>query len=133
MSDLDFARLHDAELICIEVDRWNERARLTLKPEGGQTRVVMELIGLQAFRAEDVTMQNVVSRLLRSSHGQIASDNLDHWLSWATSFSDTSSWLTDESRRKWLAACAVGDLDLVLLVPSAGAQVAAICERVSLR
>lgn len=132
MNDADFAGLHDAELIGVEIDRANERARLTLQLEGGQTRLV-ELSGLKALRSEDVTLQNVVSRLLRSSRGEIAGDHLDRWLSWATSLSDSGSWLSDQRRGEWLAACASGDLELIVLEPSAGAQIAAVCERVSLR
>ena len=132
MRDTDFAGLHDAELIGVEVYRANAQARLTLQLEGNQTRVV-ELIGLKAFRSEDVTLQNVVSRFLRSSRGQIASDDLDRWLSWTTSLSDARSWLSEQRKSEWLAACTSGDLELVVLEPSAGAQIAAICERVSLR
>ena len=132
MSDADFAGLHDAELIGVEIDRGNERARLTLQLESGQTRLV-ELSGLKAFRSEDMTLQNVVSRLLRSSRGEIASGHLDRWLSWTTSLSDSGSWLSEQRRGEWLAACASGGLELVVLEPSAGAQVAAVCERVSLQ
>jgi hypothetical protein len=132
MSDADFVGLHDAELIGVEIDRTNDRARLTLQLESGQTRLV-ELSGLKALRSEDVTLQNVVSRLLRSSRGEIAGEHLDRWLSWATSLSDARSWLSDERRGEWLAACASGDLELIVLEPSAGAQIAAVCERVSLR
>lgn len=132
MSDADFAGLHDAELIGVEIDRANERARLTLRLESGQTQLV-ELSGLKAFRSEDVTLQNVVSRLLRSSRGEIASGHLDGWLSWATSLSDSGSWLSEQRRGEWLAACASGELELVVLEPSAGAQVAAVCKRASLQ
>lgn len=132
MSHAEFVEIHDAELIGVELDRANERARLTLQLESGQTRLV-DLSGLRAFRSEDVTLQNVVSRLLRSSRGEISPDHLDRWLSWATSLSDTGSWLSDQRRSEWLAACASGDLELVVLEPSAGAQIAAVCKKVSLR
>lgn len=132
MSHAEFVEIHDAELIGVELDRANERARLTLQLESGQTRLV-DLSGLRAFRSEDVTLQNVVSRLLRSSRGEISPDHLDRWLSWATSLSDTGSWLSDQRRSEWLAACASGDLELVVLEPSAGAQIVAVCEKVSLR
>jgi hypothetical protein len=132
MSDVYFVELHDAELIGVEIDRTNERARLTFQLESGHSRL-MELAGLKAFRSEDVTSQNVVSRLLRSSRGEIANDHLDRWLSWATSLSDARSWLSEQRKSEWLAACASGNLELVVIEPSAGAQVAAVCERVSLR
>lgn len=132
MNDVAFVGLHDAELIGVEIDRANERACLTFHLESGQTRL-MELTGLKAFRSEDVTLQNVVSRLLCSSRGEIAGNHLDRWLSWVTSLSDARSWLSEQRKGEWLAACESGDLELVVLEPSAGAQVAAVCERVSLR
>jgi hypothetical protein len=132
MMNSDSAELHDAELIGVEIDRANERARLTFKLEGGQTRLV-ELSGLKAFRSEDMTLQNVVSRFLRSSRGEIAGDQLDRWLSWATSLSDSRPWLSEQRRSEWLTACASGALELVVLEPSAGAQVAALCERVCVK
>jgi len=93
----------------------------------------MELAGLKAFRSEDVTLQNVVSRFLCSSRGEIAGDQLDRWLSWATSLSDARSWLSEQRKDEWLVACASGDMELVVLEPSAGAQVVAVCESISLR
>jgi hypothetical protein len=122
--------LHDAELIGVEVDRANRHARLDFRLETGEPRSI-QLEGLQAFRGEDLTLQNVVSRLLRSSHGDFASDDLEHWLVWATSLSDASSWLNEQGKREWRDACKAGDLELVVIEPSAGAQIAAVCESLS--
>ncbi len=118
---------HDAELIGVEVDRVGEFAKLTLRLENGDHRQV-ELRGLKAFRGEDLTLQNVVSRMLRSSRGDVAGDQLNRWLNWVTSLSDSRSWLSDQRREDWHTACTSGALELVVFEPSAGAQVAAICE-----
>lgn len=123
--------LHDAEIVAVSVDRLSGRARLEFRQEDGSLRSV-ELYGLRAFRSEDLTLQNVVSRVLRSSRGQLSGESLEHWLRWVTSLSDTDSWLSDERKREWRDACAQGRLELVVLEPSAGAQIAALCERLAL-
>jgi hypothetical protein len=120
--------LHDAELIGVEIDRVGAVARLTLQLEGGERRQV-ELRGLKAFRGEDLTLQNVVSRMLRSSRGEVSGDELNRWLNWATSLSDSRPWLSDQRRAEWHSACTSGALELVVFEPSAGAQVVAVCER----
>lgn len=121
--------LHDAELIGVVIDRINESARFDFRLEDGALRSA-QLDGLKAFRGEDMTLQNVVSRLLRSSQGEIARERIEHWLAWATSLSDADSWLSDQRKREWLDACGAGALELVVIEPSAGAQIAAVCERI---
>lgn len=123
---------HDAELIGVEIDRVGEFARLTLRLASGE-RWQVELQGLKAFRGEDLTLQNVVSRVLRSSRGDVAGDEVNRWLNWATSLSDSSPWLSDQRREGWRSACISGALELVVFEPSAGAQVVAICERLDMR
>jgi len=127
MIDSKARELHDAEVIAVVVDRENEYARLDFRLENGAL-CSAELRGLRAFRGEDLTLQNVVSRLLRSVHKEITGDELERWLIWSTSLSDSNSWLSNQRKREWLDACENGDLDLVLIVPSAGAQIAAVCE-----
>lgn len=124
-------RLHDAEVLALEIDRLGGVARMSFRKEDG-TMLSAELQGLKAFRCEDMTLQNVVSRLLRSSKGQFTKEDLEHWLQWATSLSDASSWLSAGRKQEWLDACQSGGLELVVVEPSAGAQIAALCERVVL-
>lgn len=123
--------LHDAEIIAVAVDPLNGRARLDFRLENGLLRSA-EFQGLKAFRSEDLTLQNVVSRVLRSSKGQISRQGMEHWLQWVTSLSDADSWLGDERKREWLTACEDGTLELLVIEPSAGAQIAALCERLVL-
>ncbi len=132
MGDVVEQGLHDAELIGVEVDRVGEFAKLTLRLEGGDRRQV-ELRGLKAFRGEDLALQNVVSRVLRSSRGEVSGDDLDRWLTWATSLSDSRSWLSEQRKTEWHSACTSGELELVVFEPSAGAQVVAICEGIDVR
>lgn len=132
MSDIGFVQFHDAELISVELDRAHERACLTLSTETRHAQV-LELNGVKAFRCEDLTVQNVVSRILLSSSGQITSEDMNRWLSWTTSLSDSKSWLGQQRRNEWIEACTSGAFELFILEPSAGAQVAAVCTAVRVR
>lgn len=131
MSEVNLEALHDAELTGVLFDPAREGVRLTFLLESGESRQ-LTLFGLKAFRCEDMTLQNVVSRLLRSSRGEVPSARLDFWVSWATSLSDSRSWLDEERKIEWLTACASGRLEMMVLEPSAGAQVVALCERIQL-
>jgi hypothetical protein len=131
MQGQEKIQLHDAEVIAIAVDRLSGIARLNLRQEDGVLRAV-DFYGLKAFRSEDVTLQNVVSRVLQSSTGQFSEDVLERWLVWVTSLSDAKSWLSEERKREWHAACGTGRLELVVFEPSVGAQIAVLCERLVL-
>lgn len=120
--------LHDGELVTMSIDRAQSIARLEFRLEDGTLRIA-ELRGLKALRGEDMTLQNVVSRVLQSSQKEISADGLEHWIIWATSLSDTGSWLNEKRKREWLGLCASGALEVVVFEPSAGAQLVAVCEQ----
>jgi len=119
---------HDAEIVSIDMDRKNSVCRLGLSHEG-EKRSSFELFELVAFRVEDFGLQNVVSRILRATAKDFSEDDLNHWLEWATSLSDASSWLKPERKREWIEALNDGRLELIVLEPSAGAQIVAVCGR----
>jgi hypothetical protein len=131
MNTVSKISLHDAELISVEIDRSHSYAKLIFKMENGETKSV-ELQGVKAFRSEDLILQNVVSRLLCSSWGDIADDHLDRWLIWATSMSDSSSWLSDQHKDEWRTACIAKTLKLLVFEPSMGAQIVAVCDDLSI-
>ena len=131
MSSQELLSLHDAELVAMEIDRSNSRAILSFRLENGALHTV-GLHGLKAFRCEDMTLQNVVSRVLQSSKKQFSTEDLSHWITWATSLSDASSWLAGQRKHDWINDCAGGDMELVVFEPSAGAQIAAVCDQLVL-
>lgn len=120
--------LHDAELVALTIDRANANVALHLKLEDGTSRQV-NMQGLKAFRGADLTLQNIVSRVLRASQGEIAREDQHRWLTWVTSLSDTSSRLSNQRRSEWIAAISTGTLELVVFEPSAGVEIAAVCDR----
>lgn len=123
--------LHDAEIIGVSVDRWNSCARLDFRLEDGAL-CSAELRGVRAFRCEDLTTQNVVSRLRLSQRKAMARKELAQWLDWSTSLSDADSWLNSQQKLDWMNACETEGLSLVIVEPSAGAQIAAVCEHIAL-
>lgn len=75
MPEANSLGLHDAEVIAVAIDRLSGIARLDLRQEDGVPRSV-ELHGVKAFRSVDLTLQNVISRVLRSSTGQLSGEAL---------------------------------------------------------
>lgn len=123
--------LHDAELMSISVDRDSSVLCMSYRLEVGLLCAV-ELHGVKAFRCEDLTLQNVVSRTLQSSNKDFSSEEIAYWITWATSLSDATSWLNDQRKFDWISACSEGGLELVVFEPSVGAQLAVVCEKVVL-
>lgn len=120
---------HDAEIISINIDRENSVCRLGLACVD-EKRISLELFGVIAFRVEDFGLQNVVSRILRSTSKDFSEDESNYWLEWVTGLSDASSWLKPEKKREWLDALNDERLELIVFEPSAGAQIVAVCEHV---
>jgi hypothetical protein len=128
MKNLSTFGLHDAELVELVIDHANARVTLHFKLENGTLRQA-SIQGLRAFRGADLTLQNIVSRVLRASQGEIAREDQDRWLTWVTSLSDMSSRLSNQCRSEWIDAFAAGTLEMVVCEPSAGAEIVAVCDR----
>lgn len=124
--------IQDFEVTAIRVDRPAALATIELRaPEGGRHALILS--GVKAFRVEDLVMQNEVGQVLRSGgRGRIDDTEIGRWIIWATSLSDARSWLYEEKRTEWVQLCLSGALELVVLLPSVGAQIVAVCERVTL-
>ena len=123
-----YMAVHDAEIVSIDIDRENSMCRLGLSHEEGK-RSSFELFEIVAFRVEDFGLQNVVSRILRATANDFSENDLNHWLEWVTSLSDAPSWLKPERKREWVEALNNDKLELIVLEPSAGAQIVAVCRR----
>jgi hypothetical protein len=121
--------LHDAELLHIGINRVPATVTITFSEVSGGTRA-LQLNGVVAFRCEDMTIQNVVSRVLQSSLEHFTEADADHWISWVTSLSDAGPWLLDSRRRQWMDDLRSRRLELLVVEPSAGAQIAAICSSI---
>lgn len=124
--------LHDAELVTISVAHADSTARLEFR-HADASCYRLNLYGLRAIRCVDMTMQNVVYRLLQSSNGTLAVDEWERWLEWVTSFSDGPSWLTERARQDLLASLTDKSVNLLVIESSLGATVASVCARMELQ
>ena len=127
MDYRDNTQLHDAELQAIHVNRETGIARLDFQYDVGEN-ITVHLKGLKKIRCEDFTMQNVVCNFLRSSVEDLTSKDYVYWVNWVCSLSDAPQWTPEHVRKALLVACQQRSLELIILIPSAGAQLAAICE-----
>jgi hypothetical protein len=123
--------LHDAELIALSVDHTSSIARFDFRLVDGEYWTA-ELQGIKSLRGADLSIQNVVSRVLQSTMQDLSVEDLTYWVTWSTSLSDANSWLNEQRRSDWINALRNGLLELIVFEPSAGAEIAAVCERFQL-
>lgn len=126
-----FSHLHDAELHALSIDRQAWSVSLCLHSEEGvsYTLIFQRVV---AVRCTDLLLQNVVSRVLSSKVTAFDAEQLSFWVDWVTSQSDAPSWLDTQHRNELVAACQSGSQELLVFEPSCGAQIALICESVSI-
>jgi hypothetical protein len=117
--------LHDAELKSIFVDRKKSVVYLEFFEANGNV-CRMELQGIKTFRAADFSMQNVVCRIRQASQQDFSDVELAHWVEWSTSLSDAGSYLNTEWKNKWINGLKEGTVELLVLEPSAGVELATV-------
>ncbi|AYZ65703.1 hypothetical protein EGY31_20720 [Burkholderia multivorans] len=124
---------HDAELFGIAHHRADRELRLQFRRTNGDTGT-FRLTGVIAQRVVDFADQNIVSRLLISPAYPFSSAEIAHWLAWLGGRADFSPGPADPER---VAQCvddfSAGRHALFVLEPSAGAEMAVLCETILLR
>ncbi|WP_333678090.1 hypothetical protein [Dyella sp.] len=121
---------HDAALKGIEAGEAPRSLALSFVLEDGQQKT-LTLHGCEIFRINDFVNQNVVSRLLLFRGSEIDTAMVAEKLQWASSQSDTHSFLKPERLDELLAKIKAGALSLLVLEPSWGAEVAALFTHMS--
>jgi hypothetical protein len=99
---------------------------LFAKCEDG-TRKTLTLAECEVFRVVDFTLQNIVSRIMVFHGESIDEKFVTDRLSWASSLCDASSYLDEEAQRDLMLRIKNGELCLVVVEPSAGAEIVAVC------
>jgi len=121
MSAEHLSRYHDAELNGLDTsDSFN--VTLWFAMVGGQ-RSVLKLMRCEFFRVSDYRRQNVVSRLLIFANEGVDDVYIAERLRWATSSSDSSSFLSSEKVDEIIKKIHLGSLKLLVLEPSWGAEI----------
>ncbi|HUB88573.1 MAG TPA: hypothetical protein VMA74_02470 [Dyella sp.] len=103
---------------------------LSFVMEDGQQKS-LTLHACEIFRATDFVNQNVVSRLLLFRGPEIDTGIVIDKLRWATSLSDAKSYLSPEWVEVVLAKIRSGQLSLLVLEPSCGAEIVALFSHLS--
>jgi hypothetical protein len=120
------SRLHDAELVSVEVAQKENSVSLSfLSPD--RSRLSVKFHGVSHFRTQDLILQNVVSRVLISDSFSFPRERLVHWIKWVTRLSDTNSFADDVQIEQLLSRLLRREALLFVLEPSWGAELAIIC------
>ncbi len=119
------AGYHDAVLSAINADKAASASVLTFELRDGSTRRVV-LKGCELLRIVDFTNQNIVSRLIKYSGASADATDIADKLTWATSLSDASSYLSQEALTSIISRVQAGDASVLYLEPSNGAELVAL-------
>lgn len=120
---------HDALLVAIASDRSSEQLNLVLEDESGK-RHSLKLVGCRIFRVSDFISQNVVSRIYLLQGEAIDRQQAIEKLAWASSLSDSSSFLTAEKMDEMFGSLSSREQCLFVLEPSYGCELIAVCRRI---
>jgi hypothetical protein len=125
-----FDEFHDAELVAIEIDRHAKSLMLRFASGSSATKTI-GLSGVSHFRAVDLITQNVVSRIIVSSLDKLSSEDSRRWIGWVTSLSDNASFATDQQILDIEQRISQGELTLLVIEPSWGAEIVIIAKSYS--
>ncbi|WP_322052701.1 hypothetical protein [Paraburkholderia bannensis] len=129
----DFPSFHDAELYGIEHDPKERVLELRFRRVGGELEA-LKFSGVIAQRMIDFAGQNVASRLLISHRYAFTLVEVRRWIQWINSRDDSKAALiSEEQGQDYKQDFAAGRRMLFVLEPSCGAELAVLCESVSLR
>lgn len=129
----DFPSFHDAELYSIEHDPEGHSLELRFRRVGGKLEA-LRFSGVTAQRMIDFAGQNVASRLLFSHRYAFTLVEVRRWVQWIKSRDDSKvALISEETGQEYIRDFAARRRMLFVLEPSCGAEMAVLCESVSLR
>lgn len=132
-SITDFPSFHDAELYGIDHDIEGRSLELRFRRVGGELEA-LKFSGVLAQRMIDFADQNVASRLLISHRYAFTLIEIRSWIQWINSRDDSkAAVITEEKGQEYMRDFAATRRMLFVLEPSCGAEMAVLCESVSLR
>jgi hypothetical protein len=129
----DFPSFHDAELFGIEHDPETRSLELRFRRIGGEVEA-LRFSGVTGQRLIDFASQNVASRLLISPSYAFTSADARKWIQWINSRDDSKAAAIGEDKgEEYVKEFQAGRRVLFVLEPSCGAELAILCESVSLK
>lgn len=132
-SITDFPGFHDAELIGLAHDPRDRSLELRFRRITGEVET-FRFSGVVSQRMIDFASQNVVSRLLISPAYPFTSAEIGTWVQWMRSRDDSKDAGIDEPQcGEFAKDLLAGRRSLFVLEPSCGAELAVLCESISLK
>ncbi|MBC8739459.1 hypothetical protein F6X40_22235 [Paraburkholderia sp. UCT31] len=128
-----FPSFHDAELIGIDHDPEARTLELRFRRVGGEVEV-LRFSGVIGQRMIDFAGQNVASRLLISPRYAFSLAEVRTWVQWIDSRDDSKgAEINEQKGNEYVQKLRAGDCWLFVLEPSCGAEMAVLCESLSLK
>lgn len=121
------SEFHDAEVMAIDFSAVPTSLYISFKLQDG-SRARLRLTNVLFLRVVDVGMQNTVLRLRAHSGGQCKPDQIREMLIWATSNSDSNSYLSERRCEEIIESVRSSTLTVVEIVPSVGLEAVAVCD-----
>ena len=130
MNEQPIPQLHDAELVGLNRDGPAGAIECSFRcPVDGKV-ATLRLLGVQSFRCTDFGLQNVVlETVIISGEGSDVRE-LERHLRWIATTSDNEFLTNSDQLARTLQAIESGRLVLVVIIPSWGAQLAAVARNV---
>lgn len=123
------ADFHDAELAAIEIDRQSKSIKMRFA--SGDTEGELIADSVSHFKASDVVTQNVVSRILASSSGELSAQDVEDRIRWVTTLSDGSAFANDQEISEIARRISAREAVLLAIEPSWGAEIVIIAKSVT--
>jgi hypothetical protein len=129
----EFPSFHDAELTGIEHDPELRILELRFRRVGGEVEV-LRFSGVIRQRLIDFAGQNVASRILISPRYAFSLAEVRTWLQWMNSRDDSKgAAISAQNGEECTRDLVAGHHVLFVLEPSCGAEMAVLCESLSLK
>jgi hypothetical protein len=125
VTDLSF--LHDAGLTRVAVDREASELRLGFRAVD-QSMHWLSFYRVLTLRIDNFQLQNVVSRVLASGSGAEFGDDLERVFRWTSSGNTGALLISEQNLRRHVARIRAGELRLLYVDPSWGAEIGVIAE-----
>jgi len=116
---------HDSILRSIDTNEAESSLSLLFQLTDGSTRKIL-LKGCEIFRIVDFTKQNITSRLIKYNGAGVDTVDISEKLTWATSLSDASSFLSQQALTSITNRILDGNASVLYLEPSYGAEMVAL-------
>lgn len=119
------AEYHDAVLSVVNADDAASSSSFAFRLRDGSVRRIV-LKGCELLRIMDFTNQNIVSRLIKYSGVEVDVADIAEKLTWASSLSDSSSYLSPDALATIVSRVQCGSAAVLYLEPSNGAEMVAL-------